>query len=66
VSFPGYSEEAPAVFFGHYWLAPKEIKRPLARNIASVDYSVGYGGPLVSYRFDGERILSADKFVVVE
>jgi hypothetical protein len=26
VSIPGYSEEAPAIFFGHYWFAPEEIK----------------------------------------
>jgi hypothetical protein len=30
------------------------------------DYSAGYGGPLVAYRFDGEQILNPDKFVAVE
>jgi hypothetical protein len=66
VSFPGYSATAPALFFGHYWLPPEAFKAPLASNIACVDYSAGYGGPLVAYRFDGEAILQPDKFVVVE
>ena len=47
VAFPGYSATAPPLFFGHYWLSPKEPKAPLASNIACVDYSAGYGGPLV-------------------
>ena len=66
ISFPGYSEEAPSVFFGHYWLAPEGVKAPLASNIVCVDYSAGCGGPLVSYRFDDEPILKPDKFVVLE
>jgi hypothetical protein len=28
-----------------------------------VDYSAGKGGPLVAYRFDGERELGAEKFI---
>ena len=44
----------------------RSVKAPLAPNIACLDYSAGYGGPLVAYRFDGERILSPDKFVAVE
>ena len=66
VSFPGYGKEASAVFFGHYWLAPEKVKAPLASNIVCVDYSAGYGGPLVAYRFDGERVLNRDKFVAVK
>ena len=31
VSFPGYGEKEPALFFGHYWLDPKGVKAPLAR-----------------------------------
>ena len=31
-----------------------------------LDYSAGYGGPLVAYRLDGEQILNPDKFVAVE
>ena len=66
VSFPGYGEKEPALFFGHYWLDPKDVKAPLAPNIACLDYSAGCGGPLVAYRFDGEQILNPDKFVAVD
>jgi hypothetical protein len=31
-----------------------------------LDYSAGYGGPLVAYRFDGKRVLNRDKFVAVK
>ena len=54
------------LFFGHYWLDPKSVKAPLAPNVACLDYSTGYGGPLVAYRFDGEKNLNPDKFVAVE
>ena len=66
VSVPGYGKEQPAVFFGHYWLAAEAVRDPLASNVACVDYSAGYGGPLVAYRFDGERVLNRDKFVAVK
>ena len=66
VSFPGYGEKEPALFFGHYWLDPKNAKAPLAPNIVCLDYSAGNGGPLVAYRFDGEAILKPDKLVAVE
>jgi hypothetical protein len=66
VSLPGYDVKAPAVFFGHYWLDPGRVKAPLASNVACLDYSAGCGGPLVAYRFDGEKILNPDKFVAVE
>ena len=66
VSFSGYNQLSPVLFFGHYWLDPKNVKAPLAPNIACLDYSAGCGGPLVAYRFDGEQILNADKFVMVE
>ena len=55
---------AEPVFFGHYWLtgAPSLLT---ARAVC-VDYSVGNGGPLVAYRFDGEPDLVADHFVCIE
>lgn len=41
--------------------------KPLAKNIACVDFSVAKrGGKLVAYRWDGERKLSQDKFVSVD
>ena len=61
---PDYAADAPPVFIGHYWLPPHRVKAPLARNIACLDYSAGLRDhPLVAYRWDGERVLSARKFV---
>jgi hypothetical protein len=59
-----YSHRDPPVFMGHYWLSGKPA--PLAPNIGCLDYSVAKpGGKLAAYRWDGERTLSADKFVTV-
>jgi hypothetical protein len=62
-SLPDYPLEAPPVFFGHYWLPANQPKRPLRHNIACLDFSVGRGGPLVAYRWNGEHRLSASRFV---
>ncbi|NND39893.1 MAG: metallophosphoesterase [Pseudomonadales bacterium] len=60
-----YSHTQKPVFLGHYWL--KGEPSPLAPNIACLDYSVAKpGGKLVAYRWDGEGILSKDKFVAVD
>ena len=60
---PNYSEDGPPVFFGHYWMPPHLPKEPLAPNLACLDYSGGLGDdPLVAYRWDGESILSGDKY----
>ena len=59
-----YSHSAPPCFLGHYWLSNRPA--PLSDNIACVDYSVARkGGQLAAYRWDGETVLSADKFVTV-
>lgn len=50
------------IFIGHYWLPPVR-PQPLTPTIACLDYSVAAGGPLVAYRWDGERCLSPAKFV---
>ena len=50
-------------FIGHYWLPFDSAPAPLSQRVASVDYSVAKGGPMVAYRYDGEAELSADKFV---
>ena len=55
-----YTEPTP-VIIGHYWLHGDA--RPLADQVACVDYSAVAGGHLVAYRFDGERVLTADKMV---
>jgi hypothetical protein len=60
-----YHQDEPPVFFGHYWLPPNAAKVPLAQNVACLDYSVAKGGDLTAYRWDGEQVLSAEKFVGV-
>jgi hypothetical protein len=60
-----YGADQPPVFMGHYWLPPDAAKAPLAPNVACLDYSVAKGGDLTAYRWDGERVLNAEKFVGV-
>lgn len=45
----GYPNEDKPVFFGHYWFTgtPGSIKN----NVACLDYSVAFGGPLIAYRW---------------
>jgi hypothetical protein len=64
-NLPNYGFDEPPVFFGHYWMPPHLPKAPLASNLASLDYSAGLGeAPLVAYRWDGEQVLSEEKFFV--
>lgn len=61
---PVYGPEEPPVFVGHYWLPPHSKRAPLAPNVACLDYSAAFGThPLTAYRWDGEKTLSADKFI---
>ena len=48
-----YPQDAPPVFFGHYWLSGKP--RIIRNNLACLDYSAGKGGALVAYYWDGEE-----------
>jgi hypothetical protein len=67
VPFPAEQRPAPyegrPVFFGHYWFTG--VPRVLDNNAACVDYSVGKGGPIVAYRWNGEQTLHAENFVCV-
>ncbi|MBK1736296.1 hypothetical protein CKO15_13710 [Halorhodospira abdelmalekii] len=58
-----YPVSAPPVFVGHYWLSG--TPKPLAPNVACLDYSVAKAGPLVAYRFDGESQLHVESFVAI-
>jgi len=53
----------PPVLFGHYWFSgdPKVI----STKFACLDFSVARDGPLVAYRWDGEKELSSEKMVWV-
>ena len=60
---PNYGADEPPVFFGHYWMPPHLPKEPFVPNIACLDFSAGLGDdPLVAYRWDGEKVLSGEKF----
>lgn len=56
-----YGIDEPPLFVGHYWL--KGQPKPIAGNIACLDYSAVKYGRLVAYRMDGEQQLQAKKFV---
>ena len=56
----GYRADKP-VFVGHYWM--RGAHEPQAPRVACVDYSVGKGGPLVAYRWRGERELDSANFI---
>ena len=59
----GHQYSGPPVLFGHYWFTGKpEVISP---QFACLDYSVAKDGPLVAYRWDGEKELSSDKLVWV-
>lgn len=61
---PVYGLIERPVFFGHYWL--KDLQpRPLAPNVACVDYSVARHGQLCAYRWDDEQKLHEENFVAV-
>ena len=59
----GYHAEVP-VFIGHYWLTGTPA--PLAPRVGCVDYSVGRGGPLCAYRWQGEAVLDSRNFCTVD
>jgi hypothetical protein len=62
---PGYPEDAPPLFFGHYWLPFEEVPALMAPNLACLDFSVAKDGALTAYRWDGEQKLDAGKIVQV-
>ncbi len=56
-----YRDDVP-VFYGHYWFTGTPA--PAARRAVCVDYSAARPGcSLVAYRWDGEAVPSADRFV---
>lgn len=56
----GYHGDQP-VFIGHYWWGG--TLEPIAPRVACVDYSVGRTGPLVAYRWRGEKGLDSANFI---
>lgn len=58
-----YLADQKPVFVGHYWRTGKP--ELLSENVCCLDYSIGKGCKLVSYRYDGENKLDNSKFVSV-
>jgi len=59
-----YSPEERALFIGHFWCEGEP--KPVAPNIACLDYSAVKYGKLVAYRFDGEPEIDPSKFVWID
>lgn len=59
-----YSRDERPLFIGHYWCDGEP--KPVADNIACLDYSAVKYGKLVAYRFDGEKTLDRSKFIWVD
>ena len=60
-----YSQNAPPVFFGHYWLDdPFPVVQ--AENVICLDYSIAKGGSLVAYRWNNEEKIDNRNFVSVK
>jgi hypothetical protein len=59
----GHQYSGPPVLFGHYWFTG--TPQVISPKFACLDYSVAKGGPLVAYRWDGERELSTEKLAWV-
>ncbi len=59
-----YAPDERALFIGHFWCEGEP--KPVAPNIACLDYSAVKYGKLVAYRFDGEPGIDKSKFVWVD
>ncbi len=59
-----YSDAEPLLFVGHYWCDGEP--RPVASNVACIDYSAVKFGKLVAYRLDQETVLDPGKFIWVD
>jgi len=63
----GYPEDAPPVFFGHYWM--REEDDTIGPNTACLDYSIAKGGRLACYRWNVDernQALSKSKVISVK
>lgn len=64
VDIQHYPESERPLFIGHYWCEGEP--KPVAGNIACLDFSAVKYGKLVAYRFDGESRLDSRKFIWVD
>ena len=59
--YPGKPVTGAPVFVGHYWMEGTPAIE--TSTLACLDWSVGKGGPIVAYRWDGETELQSAKLV---
>jgi len=59
-----YGVDERLLFIGHYWCDGEP--KPVAENIACLDYSAVKYGKLVAYRLDNERQIDPAKFIWVD
>ena len=62
---PGYPQDAPPVFFGHYLKPADSPLGPECHNVACLDHRGSSHGPLVAYRWKGEASLLPSGYVAV-
>jgi hypothetical protein len=62
-SLPELDHRSP-IFIGHYWM--QGTPAPQTKYVACVDYSAARKGPLVAYRWQGERELTSEHFVCAD
>ena len=64
--FQPYPDEAPPVFFGHYFKPADAPLHPERPNVACLDHSAAKDGPLVAYRWNGEQEIIPRNFITHE
>lgn len=62
--FSPYPEDAPPVFFGHYFKPAHREVKPERHNVACLDHSAAIEGPLVAYRWKGEARINPEHYVL--
>lgn len=60
-----YPDDAPPVFFGHYWLPFNDVIHLITPKVACLDFSIAKDGALAAYQWDGEQTLDPNKLVYV-
>ncbi|RYD61912.1 MAG: diadenosine tetraphosphatase [Verrucomicrobiaceae bacterium] len=61
--FQPYPNDAVPVFVGHYFKPAESPLRPERCNVAVLDHSAAKNGPLVAYRWQGERRICSSHYV---
>ncbi|GAB4239906.1 MAG: metallophosphoesterase [Candidatus Methylacidiphilales bacterium] len=63
-AFRPYAPDWPPVFFGHYGFPKPSV--PVLPNAACLDFAMARGGTLGGYRWDGERKLRRNRFILLD